>query len=49
VLAVAVALIAALLFTRHCVRRFGGMVGDVLGANIELVTAAVLVACALGR
>lgn len=38
-IAVAVALIAALVVTRHCVRRFGGLNGDILGAALELTVA----------
>jgi adenosylcobinamide-GDP ribazoletransferase len=40
-LAVALALIAALFLTRHCVRRFGGLNGDILGAAVELTVAIV--------
>ncbi|MBU3063988.1 adenosylcobinamide-GDP ribazoletransferase [Nocardia sp. NEAU-G5] len=40
-LAVALALIAALFLTRHCVRRFGGLNGDILGAALELTVAIV--------
>ncbi|TWS19735.1 adenosylcobinamide-GDP ribazoletransferase [Tsukamurella asaccharolytica] len=41
--AVAVALLVATLTMRHCVRRFGGMSGDVLGFGIELATVVALI------
>jgi adenosylcobinamide-GDP ribazoletransferase len=44
---VVLALAAALLFTRHLVRRIGGITGDVLGAQVELAGTAVLVGVAL--
>jgi adenosylcobinamide-GDP ribazoletransferase len=45
--AVVLALAGALLFTRHLVRRIGGITGDVLGAQVELASTAVLVALAI--
>lgn len=45
-LAVAVAAAAVLLLTWRCVRRFGGVTGDVYGAGIEVALAALLVGLA---
>ncbi|WP_327328284.1 adenosylcobinamide-GDP ribazoletransferase [Streptomyces sp. NBC_01210] len=48
-LAVAAGLAVAHLLLRHCVRRFGGVSGDVFGALAETAATASLVALALGR
>lgn len=47
-LAVAAGLLVAALAMRHCVRRFGGMSGDVLGFGIELATVTALVGLCVG-
>lgn len=47
VVALVVGLVVARLLRQHCVRRLGGVTGDVLGALLEVTTAVVLVVVSL--
>ncbi|QII05976.1 adenosylcobinamide-GDP ribazoletransferase [Rhodococcoides fascians A25f] len=47
-LVVVVVLALAVILTRHCVRRFGGLSGDVLGAGIETTTALAAIGILVG-
>lgn len=47
-LVVVVAMVVAVVVARHCVRRFGGLSGDVLGAGIETTTALTAIGLLMG-
>ncbi|MEU1209188.1 adenosylcobinamide-GDP ribazoletransferase [Nocardia sp. NPDC005825] len=47
--AVVLGLVGAMVLVRHCVRRFGGLNGDVLGAALELSVTVAAAVLSLGR
>ena len=46
-LAALAALVAVLLLVRRCVRRFGGVTGDVMGAAVEIAFTIMLIGVSL--